>query len=75
MSVFAASMIAFGIVLVLLALMAIFMAILTRIFPSKGVSPVAVTVRIDPSLESAISQAVNSAFPGARVSHIRELPH
>lgn len=74
MSVFAASMIAFVIVLVLLATMAIFMAILTRIFPSQGVSPVAATVRIDPCLESAISQAVNSAFPGARVSHIRELP-
>ncbi len=74
MSVFAACTLGFGIVLLLLTFMAVVMAILTRIFPSPALATASSPIRIDPGIESAISQAVNSAFPGAQVSHIRELP-
>jgi len=73
MSVFAASMIAFGTVIVLLAFMAVVMAILTRVFPVPEKAPVALAGSADASVESAIVQAVNAAFPGARVSKIREI--
>ncbi len=74
MSVFAVCLISFGTVLILLAFMAVVMAILTRIFPVPAAAPVAVATRTDVSVESAIAQAVNAAFPGARVSNIREIP-
>lgn len=74
MSVLAACTLGFGIVLILLTFMAVVMAILTRIFPSPTAATVSAAIRIDPGIESAISQAVKSAFPGAQVSHIRELP-
>ena len=73
MSVFAASMLAFVIVMVLLSLMALFMAALTRIFPPPAKVPVAAAAQVDPGVASAVSQAVNAAFPGSRVSQIREL--
>lgn len=74
MSVFAASMLAFVVVMVLLSLMALFMAALTRIFPPPAKVPAAAAVQAEPGVASAISQAVNAAFPGSRVSNIRELP-
>ena len=73
MSVLAACTLGFSIVLVLLAFMAIIMAILTRIFPAPAVELAAATVRVDTAVESAIAQAVHSAFPGARVSRVREI--
>ena len=74
MSVFAACVISFGTVMILLSFMAVVMAALTRIFPVPGKAPVAAAGRTDVGVESAIVQAVNAAFPGARVSNIREIP-
>lgn len=76
MSVFAASTLAFVVVMVLLSVMALFMAALTRIFPppAKVTIPAAAAAQAEPGVTSAISQAVNAAFPGSRVSHIREIP-
>jgi len=73
MSVLAACTLGFSIVLVLLAFMAIIMAILTRIFPAPAAEPAMITTRADAAVESAIAQAVHSAFPGAKVSRIREI--
>jgi hypothetical protein len=68
MSVLAACTLGFGVVLVLLAFMAVVMAVLTRVFPAP-----AAPARTDAAVESAIAQAVHSAFGGARVSRIREI--
>jgi Na+-transporting methylmalonyl-CoA/oxaloacetate decarboxylase gamma subunit len=73
MSVFAACVISFGTVLILLSFMAVVMAILTRVFPVPEKAPAAAAGRADVGVESAIVQAVNAAFPGARVSNIREI--
>ncbi|MBU2054039.1 MAG: hypothetical protein KJ936_04160 [Proteobacteria bacterium] len=51
------------------------MTLLTRIFPApKEVLALVETGGIDSGTELAIAQAVTLAFPGARVSRIRELP-
>jgi len=73
MSVFAACVIAFVTVIFLLSFMAVVMAILTRIFPVPAKAPVAAAGGVDIGVESAIVQAVNTVFPGARVSKIREI--
>jgi hypothetical protein len=74
MSVFTACMVAFATVIILLSFMAVIMTILTRIFPEPRKASVAVaTARIDSGVESAITQALNLAFPGACVLKIREL--
>ncbi|MBU2261730.1 MAG: hypothetical protein KKF02_07375 [Proteobacteria bacterium] len=75
MSVFTACIISFGTVLILLSFMAVVMTLLTRIFPApKEVLALVETGGIDSGTELAIAQAVTLAFPGARVSRIRELP-
>jgi hypothetical protein len=73
MSVFTACMVAFATCLILLSVMAVVMAILTRIFPAPLKMPASQAVASDAGVESAIAQAVTQAFPGARVSGIREL--
>lgn len=73
MSVFAACVVSFGTVLVLLTFMAGVMAVMTRIFPAPAKAPAAAAARTDAGVESAIAQAVNAAFPEARVSRIREI--
>lgn len=73
MSVFAACVVSFATVLILLAFMAGIMAVMTRIFPAPAKAPAAAVPVIDAGVESAIAQAVNAAFPEARVSRIREI--
>ena len=73
MSVFTACMIAFATCIILLSVMAVVMSILTRIFPAPAKAPTAQVGSSDASFEAAIVQAVAQAFPGARVSGIREV--
>ena len=57
--------VAFGAVIVLLSLLAGCFVLITALFPAaRG--------KNDATLIAAISQAVSTAFPGARVVHIEE---
>jgi uncharacterized protein YjeT (DUF2065 family) len=67
-------MIAFATCIILLSVMAVVMSILTRVFPAVAKAAATPVVDApDASLEVAIVQAVAQAFPGARVSGIREI--
>jgi len=57
---------AFIAVLILLSTLGLGMQLLTRLFPV----PVS---RSDSALTAAISSAVTSAFPGARLTHVEEI--
>ena len=59
--------IAFGAVLVILSLLAGVIAGICKLFPVKAVD------LPDPGAEEAVRQAVTKAFPGCRVSEIREV--
>ena len=57
--------IAFAAVFALLTFLAITMHVTTSLFPVRGAA-------VDAALVAAISGAVASVFPGARVTHIEE---
>ena len=59
--------IAFAAVLTILSLLAGVIADICKLFPVKA------TDLPDPSAEEAVLQAVTKAFPGCRVSEIREV--